>query len=103
MIGWKGRGVLVSILELLVLLLVAALCGALGQMIVGYSRGGCLVSIALGFVGAFIGVFLARLTGLPEFFSVQIENVSFAVVWSVIGAALFVLVIGLLRGRRASD
>jgi hypothetical protein len=41
-----------SMLELLLLLLVAALIGAVGQAIAGYSRGGCLVSIALGFIGA---------------------------------------------------
>lgn len=38
-----------TLLDLLILLLVAGICGALGQAIAGYSRGGCLVSIALGF------------------------------------------------------
>ena len=41
-----------TIFDLIVLLIVAGVCGALGQAISGYSRGGCLVSIALGFVGA---------------------------------------------------
>ncbi len=40
-----------TLFDLLILLLVAGICGALGQAISGYSRGGCLVSIALGFVG----------------------------------------------------
>ena len=39
-----------TLLDVLILLLVAGICGSLGQAIVGYSRGGCLVSIALGFV-----------------------------------------------------
>ena len=39
-----------TLFDLLILLLVAGLCGALGQAITGYSRGGCLVSIALGFL-----------------------------------------------------
>lgn len=88
-------------IDLLVLLLVAGICGALGQAISGFSRGGCLVSIALGFVGAILGMWLARQLGLPELFMVPVGGRSFPVVWSIIGSALFVAVISLLtRGRR---
>lgn len=52
-----------TILELLLLLLVAGICGAIGQAIVGYSRGGCLVAIALGFIGALVGSWIARASG----------------------------------------
>lgn len=89
-----------SLLSLLILLLVAGICGALGQAITGYSRGGCLVSIALGFVGAVVGVWLAGLLKLPELFTVQIGSTSFPIVWSIIGSALFVAVIALLTRRR---
>ncbi len=89
-----------TILDLIVLLLVAGVCGALGQAISGYSRGGCLVSIALGFVGAVLGVWLARNLGLPELFSVQIGATAFPIVWSIIGSALFVAVIALFTRRR---
>jgi uncharacterized membrane protein YeaQ/YmgE (transglycosylase-associated protein family) len=86
-------------LDLIVLLIIAGLCGALGQAISGYSRGGCLVSIALGFVGALLGMWLARNLGLPELFSVQIGTTSFPIIWSIIGSALFVAVISLLTRR----
>ena len=33
------------IIQLLILLLIAGICGALGQAIGGYSHGGCLVSL----------------------------------------------------------
>ncbi|CAN5328318.1 MAG: GlsB/YeaQ/YmgE family stress response membrane protein [Pyrinomonadaceae bacterium] len=89
-----------TLIEFLVLLLVAGLCGALGQAISGFSRGGCLVSIALGFIGALIGLWLSRALGLPELFAVQIGGRSFPIIWSIIGAALFVAVIGLLTRRR---
>ena len=90
-----------TLLELLVLLVVAGICGALGQAISGFSRGGCLVSIALGFVGALLGTWLARQLGLPELLVVPIgDGRGFPVVWSIIGAALFVAVIGLLTRRR---
>jgi uncharacterized membrane protein YeaQ/YmgE (transglycosylase-associated protein family) len=87
----------VTLLDLLILLVVAAVCGSLGQVIGGYSRGGCLVSIALGFIGALIGVFVARLTNLPELFALDIGDVRFPIIWSIIGATLFVVLIGLLR------
>jgi len=59
-----------SVLDFVLLLIVAGICGALGQAISGYSRGGCLVSIALGFIGALVGVVLARLLNLPELIAV---------------------------------
>lgn len=89
-----------TLLDLLILLLVAGLCGSLGQAIGGYSRGGCLVSIALGFVGALVGLWLARALALPELFAVRIGTTNFPIVWSIIGAALFVAVINLLSRRR---
>jgi uncharacterized membrane protein YeaQ/YmgE (transglycosylase-associated protein family) len=85
-----------TLFDFLILLLVAGLCGALGQAITGFSRGGCLVSIALGFV---VGMWLARTVGLPELFAVQIGTTSFPIVWSIIGAALFVAIISLFTRR----
>ena len=89
-----------TLLDFLILLLVAGICGALGQAITGYSRGGCLVSIALGFVGAVLGLWLARALQLPELFAVQIGGTNFPIVWSIIGSALFVAVIALITRRR---
>jgi uncharacterized membrane protein YeaQ/YmgE (transglycosylase-associated protein family) len=89
-----------TLLDLLLLLLIAGVCGALGQAIAGYSRGGCLVSIALGFVGALLGLWLARLMQLPELFPVRIGTTSFPIIWSIVGSALFVAVLALITRRR---
>ncbi len=86
--------------ELLVLLVVAGICGALAQAIAGYSRGGCLVSIALGFVGALLGKWLARLLGLPDLITLTIGDQGFPVIWSIIGAAIFVAILGMIQSRR---
>lgn len=86
---------------LLILLLIAAICGGIGQSISGYSMGGCLISIVLGFVGAFIGKWLAAELGLTYLLPVTIDGETFPIVWSIIGSALFTLVIGLLtRGKK---
>ncbi|MGH9970646.1 MAG: GlsB/YeaQ/YmgE family stress response membrane protein [Pyrinomonadaceae bacterium] len=89
-----------TLFDLIVLLVVAGVCGAIGQAITGYSRGGCLVSIALGFVGAVVGVWLARTLQLPELFPVRIGTTNFPIIWSIIGSALFVAVIALIARRR---
>ena len=89
-----------TLLDLLLLLLIAGICGSLGQAIAGYSRGGCLVSIALGFIGALLGMWLARLLGLPELIPVVIGGTSYPIVWSIIGSALFVAVITLITRSR---
>jgi hypothetical protein len=47
-----------------------------------------------------LGMWLARQLGLPELFAIQIGTTSFPIVWSIIGAALFVAIISLLTRRR---
>jgi uncharacterized membrane protein YeaQ/YmgE (transglycosylase-associated protein family) len=89
-----------SLIDFVALLIVAGVVGAVGKSIAGYSRAGCLGSIALGFIGALVGMWLARSLGLPELFVISIGGTRFPIIWSIIGSALFVAVLGLLtRGR----
>lgn len=89
-----------TILQFLALLAVAGLAGALGQALAGYSRGGCLASIALGFIGALLGTWLAGVLGFSNVFVITIGGEPFPIVWSILGAALFVAVLGALSRRR---
>ena len=94
-----------TLIGFLVLLVIAAICGAIGQSLAGYSLGGCLVSIVVGFIGAYLGMWVAGKMGLPEIFTISIEGKPFPIIWAIIGSALFTLVIALLRrafigGRR---
>jgi uncharacterized membrane protein YeaQ/YmgE (transglycosylase-associated protein family) len=87
----------------LLLLLIAGVCGSIGRSISGYSHGGCLVSVALGFVGAVVGVWLAGVLGLPVgMLSINVDGRVFPVVWSILGAALFVAVLNLISRRPAA-
>jgi uncharacterized membrane protein YeaQ/YmgE (transglycosylase-associated protein family) len=88
------------LIPFLLLLLVAGICGAIGQAITGYSHGGCLVSIALGFIGALLGTWLAGQLGLPELVAIPVAGMKFPIIWSIIGAALFVALINLISRRR---
>lgn len=85
---------------ILILLLIAGIVGGLGQAISGYSFGGCLMSIIVGFIGAYVGIWLAGQLGLPEIFTINIEGESFPVVWGVVGSAILSLLLGLLTRRR---
>jgi uncharacterized membrane protein YeaQ/YmgE (transglycosylase-associated protein family) len=89
-----------TLFGLLMLLLIAAVAGSLGQALAGYSPGGCLVSIVVGFIGAFLGLWLARMASLPEPFLISIQGETFPVLWAVVGSALFSAVLSLFaRGR----
>ncbi|MCU0876845.1 MAG: GlsB/YeaQ/YmgE family stress response membrane protein [Pirellulaceae bacterium] len=88
-----------TFVEFLLLLVIAGICGSIAQALVGFSRGGCLVSIALGFVGALLGTWLARQVGLPDLLTVQLGDKAFPIVWSIIGAALFAAILALLTRR----
>ena len=90
-----------SFTAFLVLLVVAGICGAIGRTIAGYSHIGCLGSIALGFIGALLGVWIARALKLPMVFSVRIDREEFPVLWSILGSALFVAVLSLFTRRRS--
>lgn len=81
----------------LVLLLIAAICGGIGQSLAGYNVGGCLVSIVVGFIGAYIGLWVAAKMGLPDFFTVNIEGKPFPIIWAIIGSAIFTFIVALLR------
>ena len=85
---------------LIVLLVIAAVCGAVGKALVGVGRGGLITSIALGFIGALIGPWLAGQLGLSEPFTLRVGGESFPILWSIIGGALFVALLHLISGRR---
>jgi uncharacterized membrane protein YeaQ/YmgE (transglycosylase-associated protein family) len=81
-----------------ILLVIAGVCGAIGRGIGGGSRGGVLVSIAVGFIGALFGSMIAAHFHLPELLMVSVEGRGFPILWSIIGAALFVAVVHLISG-----
>jgi uncharacterized membrane protein YeaQ/YmgE (transglycosylase-associated protein family) len=94
------NGVTFSLVEILVWLLIAAICGAIGEALIGFSPGGLLASIAIGLVGAFIGRWLAATLGFPSLLNLSFGDVQVELVWTILGAAIFVGVLALIRRPR---
>ena len=89
-----------SLLELLVLLVVAGIAGAIAELLVGFSPGGFLVSIIIGIIGAYVGTWLAGRLGLPPILTININGRVFPLVWAIVGSLVLVVALSLLRGPR---
>lgn len=85
---------------LIVLIVIAFICGAVGKALAGGAGGGLITSIALGFIGALLGPWVARQLNLSEPVTLHLSGHAFPIVWSIIGAALFVALLHLMSGRR---
>ncbi|HQX83785.1 MAG TPA: hypothetical protein PKW63_18615, partial [Vicinamibacterales bacterium] len=67
---------------LLILLVIAWVCGAVGKALAGGARGGLITSIVVGFIGALVGPWIAGQLGLAEPMMLQVAGESFPVLWS---------------------
>jgi uncharacterized membrane protein YeaQ/YmgE (transglycosylase-associated protein family) len=86
--------------NLIVLVIIGGLTGLIGEHLAGYSHGGCLTAVALGFIGALIGSWAVKQFNLPIIYEIRVGTTNFPVVWAIIGSALLVVILGLLRRRR---
>ncbi|HEX2979732.1 MAG TPA: hypothetical protein VHO48_05680 [Anaerolineaceae bacterium] len=89
-----------SLMGFIVLAIIAAVAGGIGQALAGYSVGGCLVSAVIGFIGAYLGMWLSGTLGLPELLTINIDGQPFPIIWSIIGSFLLALLFGLVSRRR---
>jgi uncharacterized membrane protein YeaQ/YmgE (transglycosylase-associated protein family) len=89
-----------TVMEFVVYLVIAGICGALARALGGGTAGGFIISIMVGFLGAFIGTWLARMFRLPELVVVAIEGHAFPIVWSIVGGAVLVGLAHALTRRR---
>lgn len=68
----------------------------IGQMLIGYSSSGLVITAIMGFLGAVAGPFIADYLYLPPLFEVRIYNETFQMGWSITGAVVLVLIIGFM-------
>jgi uncharacterized membrane protein YeaQ/YmgE (transglycosylase-associated protein family) len=92
-----------TLFELVVYIIIAGICGAIAKAVAGGRRGGLIISVLLGFLGAFIGTWLARMFHLPAVIVGSIDGRPFPIFWSVIGGILLVIIAHLLVRPRYVD
>lgn len=85
-----------SAIDFLLFLLIAGLAGALGKLLAGYFPGGFLISILVGYIGAFIGTWISRQLSLPTWLTVNVGGTNFPFLWAVIGSAVLLAILGLI-------
>ena len=79
-----------TLLELIVYLVIAGVCGAIARAVVGGTGRGFILSVLVGFAGAFVGTWLARMFHLPTIFDLSIGGHAFPIVWSIVGGIVLV-------------
>jgi len=89
-----------SLLELIVLLIIAGIAGAVAEFVVGFSPGGFLVSILIGLIGAYLGTWIAGQFNLRPILTININGQVFPLAWAIIGSLVLVVALSLLRGPR---
>jgi len=89
-----------TVIELIVFLVIAGVCGAVARALVGGTGGGFVISVLLGFLGAFVGTWIAHFFRLPELLEVDIGRQPFPVAWSILGALVLVAIAHVLMRPR---
>jgi uncharacterized membrane protein YeaQ/YmgE (transglycosylase-associated protein family) len=84
-----------SLIDFLLTLAIAVVCGTLAQLTSGYSRGGWIVNLGVGFMGALAGVFVARSLPVPDVYILKVKTSDFPIIWALIGSVFFLAAIGL--------
>jgi len=85
-----------SFLDIVIQLIIAGLTGSIARSLVGFDKGGCILSIVVGFIGAFIGSWMARELHFPDYLSFVIRGIEYHIMWALIGAIVFVAVLSLI-------
>jgi uncharacterized membrane protein YeaQ/YmgE (transglycosylase-associated protein family) len=83
-------------IDILISLIIAGIAGSIARSISGFSRGGCIISIVVGFIGAMIGSWLSRELQLPDPFMIKIRGSTYYILWTIIGAVIFTAALSLI-------
>jgi len=86
--------------DILISLIIAGIAGSIARSLSGFSRGGCIISIVVGFIGAIIGTWLARELQLPDPFMIVIRGTSYNILWTIIGAVIFTAALSLITPNK---
>jgi len=89
-----------SLWDFIIMFVIAAITGSIARSLVGFNKGGCVISAIVGFIGALIGTWLGRELDLPLIWTLTIRGINYPVVWTILGAVLFTIVLSLFSPKK---
>jgi uncharacterized membrane protein YeaQ/YmgE (transglycosylase-associated protein family) len=89
-----------SLLDFLIMFVIAAITGSIARSLVGFDKGGCILSAIVGFIGALIGTWLAREFNWTKILPIEIRSITYPIVWTIIGAVIFTLALSLISPKK---
>ncbi|GAC1386845.1 MAG: hypothetical protein NVS4B8_09890 [Herpetosiphon sp.] len=98
--GLSFNGHPIALVQVVVWVVVAIICGGIAEAILGYTHIGLVSSVGIGLVGALIGTWVAGALHLPPLLEISLAGVQIELVWSVLTAVLLIILVGSLRYRR---
>ncbi len=98
--GLTLNGQPIALIQIAVWIVVALICGAIAESMLGYTHIGLLGSTGVGLIGALAGSWIAAVLHLPPLITLSIANVNIEVVWALLGSIVLVLIGSSFRYRR---
>jgi uncharacterized membrane protein YeaQ/YmgE (transglycosylase-associated protein family) len=93
-----------TIMEFIILVIVAGILGAVTQSLFGFKVGGFFISVVLGFIGGWLGNFLAGQLNLPRIVYLGIDRVGeYAVLWSIAGCLIITCGVAWMQRKGAKE
>ncbi len=91
-----------NVIELILLLLVAGILGVVSQRLTGIQAGGLIMSIVIGFVGAWGGTRLSIWLDIYDPIRLTVFRTEIRLLSAIVGGVIVTSVVGWLqwRGRR---
>jgi len=91
-----------TVIDLILLLLLAGILGVVSQKITGIQPGGLIMSVLLGFIGAWLGRGIEVWLGIRDPIHLDIAGSRFPLLWSILGGMIVTAVVGWVQwhGRR---
>ncbi|HEU4327647.1 MAG TPA: GlsB/YeaQ/YmgE family stress response membrane protein [Roseiflexaceae bacterium] len=90
-----------DLLQLLILLVIAGICGALAELILGrrLGSGSLIITVILGVIGAYFGSWLSFSLGLPGY-AIEVGTMRMDLAWSLAGTLLVLALLSVVREGR---
>lgn len=88
-----------DLIEIIVLIIFAAVIGAFGQLLTDFDfkSGNFFISTLIGFMGAFIGIWVVRLYDFQIILPITFSGKTYPLIWILLSTSILVIVIGSIK------